>query len=219
MLQRYYPSGLLGLGLTALLASFMSGMAGNVTAFNTVWTYDIYQAYIRPNETEQHYVWMGHVATVAGAALSVGTTYLAMNFSNMGDYLLLVFSLFMFPMSTAFLLGMFWKRTSATGAFAGMLTGVGVSCLHYALYRFGVLHYRTDMAANLYTIIVGWSAGFTVSVVLSLLTKPRPESELQGLVYSVGKKGWDENLPWHSRPAVWGAGLLGMLATLAIIFW
>lgn len=221
MLQRYYPSGLLGIGLTALLASFMSGMAGNVTAFNTVWTFDIYQAYIRPKRSEQHYVRVGRIATVAGTLLSVATSYLVMRFSNMGDYLVLIFALFIYPMSTAFLLGMFWKRATSTGAFYGMTVGVAANITHYALYRFGFVHYRTDMAANTYIVIVGWLLGLAVAVGLSLVTEPHPESRLQGLVYSLSpaRTRYSDTKHWYEKPELWGIAILGMLALLAWIFW
>lgn len=218
MLERYYSTGLLGVGLTALLASFMSGMAGNVTAFNTVWTFDIYQAYLSPKRSEQHYVRMGRIATVAGTLLSVATTYLAMKFNNMGDYLLLIFALFMFPMSTAFLLGMFWRRTTATGAFYGMVVGVATNLVHYALYRFGVVHYRTDMASNTYIIIVGWLLGFAVAVVLSLLTEPYPDSRLKGLVYSLSSRE-QANKITDLGPSLCGIAILIALALLAWFFW
>ncbi len=219
LIQRYYPAGLLGIGLTALLASFMSGMAGNVTAFNTVWTFDIYQAYIRPNQPEHHYVWMGRLATVVGTLLSVGTSYMVMRFSNMGDYLVLIFSLFLFPLSTAFLLGMFWKRTTSSGAFYGMIAGVGANLAHYALYQFGVVHYRTEMAANIYIIIVGWLLAFLVIVGLSLVTQPRPESELEGLVYSLARTLRGHAMPWYVNPKTWAIALLLMLGLLGAIFW
>jgi len=219
LLQRYYPPGLLGIGLTALLASFMSGMAGNVTAFNTVWTFDIYQAYIRPRQPERHYVWMGRCATVVGTILSVGTSYIVMRFSNMGDYLVLIFSLFLFPLSTAFLLGMFWKRATATGAFYGMVAGVGTNLIHYALYHFGFIRYRTDMAANIYIIIVGWLVAFAVATGLSLVTKPRSETQLEGLVYSRARKFRENPDPWHKSPALAGIALLVMLGIVSIAFW
>ena len=117
MMARYYPAGLLGLGLTALMASFMSGMAGNVTAFNTVWTFDIYQSYIRPRESDAHYLWMGRVATVVGIAISMATAYAAMRFNNIMDMLQLVFSFVNAPLFATFLLGMFWTRTTGHGAF------------------------------------------------------------------------------------------------------
>ena len=219
MLQRYYPAGLMGLGLTALLASFMSGMAGNVTAFNTVWTFDIYQSYICPNRSEHHYVRMGRIATVVGTLISVSTSFLVMRFNNMGDYLVLIFALFIYPMSTAFLLGMFWKRATSTGAFLGMVAGVSSNLIHYLLYRVGVVHYHTEMAANTYISIVGWLTGMSVAVAVSLFTEPRPESQLEGLVYSLSPSHASDQTRWFARPALWALGLLVMFGCLAWIFW
>ena len=119
LLLRYFPAGMLGLGLTALMASFMSGMAGNVTAFNTVWTYDIYQAYIRPSASDAHYLWMGRMSTVFGIAASVATAYVAAQFNNIMDVLQLVFAFVNAPLLATFLLGMFWKRATGHGAFIG----------------------------------------------------------------------------------------------------
>ena len=123
MLISLFPSGMLGLGLTALLASFMSGMAGNVTAFNTVWTYDIYQSHIRRDASDAHYLWMGRAATVGGIALSVAAAYVASTFNNIMDLLQLVFAFVNAPLFATFALGMFWRRATGHGAFAGLLAG------------------------------------------------------------------------------------------------
>ena len=117
MLINYFPNGLLGLGLVALMASFMSGMAGNVTAFNTVWTYDIYQSYIRKDASDNHYLWMGRFTTVWGIALSVAAAYMATKFNNIMDMLQLVFGFVNAPLFATFLLGMFWRRSTGHGAF------------------------------------------------------------------------------------------------------
>src|SRR5262249_11361914 len=127
MLGHYFPSGILGLGLTALMASFMSGMAGNVTAFNTVWTYDIYQSYIRPGRSDQQYLWMGKMATVFGIAMSVVAAYVAAKFNNIMDLLQLVFAFVNAPLFATFLLGMFWRRATGHGAFFGLLMGTGAA--------------------------------------------------------------------------------------------
>ena len=133
MLLHFFPTGILGLGLTALLASFMSGMAGNVTAFNTVWTYDIYQAYINKRGTDAHYLWMGRMATIGGIVLSIGAAYAAKNFNNIMDALQLIFSLVNAPLFATFLLGMFWKRTTGHGAFTGLIAGTCGALLHHGL--------------------------------------------------------------------------------------
>jgi len=233
MLLHYFPTGLLGLGLTALLASFMSGMAGNVTAFNTVWTYDIYQSYIRPNATDDHYLWMGRVATVFGIAISMVAAYAATRFNNILDMLQLVFAFVNAPLFATFLLGMFWKRTTGHGAFVGLLSGTASAALHHGLtlsvgavsgikgaWLGSVLHlYPSEMAQNFWTAIWAWTACFSVTIVVSLLTRPRPENELVGLVYSLTERPSEENVKWYLRPAILGLIVLGMTALLNFVFW
>ena len=133
LVKKYCPRGLLGLALTGLLASFMSGMAGNVTAFNTIWTYDLYQAYFAPNKSDEHYAWMGRFITVAGILLSIACAYVAKRYDNIMDFIQLVFSFVNAPLFATFLLGMFWKRCTATGAFLGLFGGIGTSVLVYGL--------------------------------------------------------------------------------------
>jgi SSS family solute:Na+ symporter len=219
MLKRFYPPGLLGLGLTALLASFMSGMAGNVTAFNTVWTYDIYQAYVRRNGSDAHYLWMGRMATVFGTLVSIATAYVAMRFGNIMDLLQLVFSFINAPLLATFLLGMFWARTTPNGAFWGLLSGTGAAAVHYVLTgvaggRAGWLHvYPSDMAQNFWGAIYAWVACFLMTILVSLVTKPRDRKDLAGLVYSLTPKQLEPGLAWFRRPAVLGVIVL-VLAVL-----
>jgi SSS family solute:Na+ symporter len=233
MLLHYFPSGLLGLGLTALMASFMSGMAGNVTAFNTVWTYDIYQAYLKRDGSDAHYLWMGRMATVFGIALSVATAYLATAFNNIMDLLQLVFAFVNAPLFATFLLGMFWKRTTGHGAFAGLVSGTLAAALHHGLtipagataavkggWLGTVLNtYASEMAQNFWTAIWAWTACFVVTIVVSLLTRPRPDEELRGLVYSLTERPRDEGQVWYRRPAVLAVLVLGMTLALNILFW
>ena len=211
MLSHYYPAGMLGVGITALLASFMSGMAGNVTAFNTVWTYDIYQSYIRRDAPDEHYLWMGRVATITGVLLSVAAAYVALQFSNIMDYLQLIFSFVNAPLFATFLLGMFWKRATGHGAFFGLLAGTAAAATHYGLVKNGTLHYSSDMAANFYGAIYAWTTCFVLTIAISLITKPRPAKELVGLVYSETEKPRHGALPWIERPATW-AILVGAIA-------
>src|SRR5437660_3703889 len=215
MLLHYFPTGILGLGLTALLASFMSGMAGNVTAFNTVWTYDIYQSYINPKASDQHYLWMGRMATIFGIALSIFAAYMANSFNNIMDMLQLVFAFVNAPLFATFLLGMFWKRTTGHGAFTGLLAGTLTAALHHSLTLpmgasagvkggwLGLVHtYPSEMAQNFWTAIFAWTACFTVTIVVSLLTKPRDPSQLKGLVYSFTERPQSQTLPWYHRPEI-----------------
>jgi solute:Na+ symporter, SSS family len=225
LLQKLYPSGLMGLGLAALLASFMSGMAGNVTAFNTVWTYDIYQTYIRPGADDAHYLWMGRMATVFGTIASVAAAYVAMTFNNIMDLLQLVFSFINAPLFATFLLGMFWKRTTANGAFWGLLGGTVATGVHYALTgvaggRVGLLHtYPSDMAQNFWGAIFAWSGCFLLTVLVSFVTKPREEKDLVGLVYSLTPKPTNEGLPWFRRPLPLGVVVLITAVILNLYFW
>jgi SSS family solute:Na+ symporter len=232
MLGHYFPPGLLGLGLTALMASFMSGMAGNVTAFNTVWTYDIYQAYIRKGKSDAHYLWMGRMATIGGILLSVATAYATTQFNNIMDMLQLVFAFVNAPLFATFLLGMFWRRTTGHGAFTGLLSGTLAAAVHHGLslpagsgvgikggWLGSVMHtYPSEMAQNFWTAIWAWTTCFVVTIVVSLLTKPRPEEELRGLVYSLTERPKDEGEPWYRRPGPLAVVVLAMTLVLNLIF-
>jgi SSS family solute:Na+ symporter len=232
LLVRYFPAGMLGLGLTALMASFMSGMAGNVTAFNTVWTYDIYQAYIKKSASDHHYLNVGRVATVVGIAASVATAYVAAQFNNIMDVLQLVFAFVNAPLLATFLLGMFWKRATGHGAFFGLLLGTTAAALHHGLTLpagaaagvkggwLGTLHvYPSEMAQNFYTAIWAWTVCFVLTIVISLVTRPRPESELVGLVRSLTTIPPDEQLAWYQRPATLGVIVLTAVFILNVYFY
>ncbi len=231
MLLHFFPTGILGLGLTALLASFMSGMAGNVTAFNTVWTYDIYQAYINKKGSDAHYLWMGRMATIGGVVLSIGAAYAVTNFNNIMDALQLVFSIVNAPLFATFLLGMFWKRTTGHGAFSGLIAGTGAALLHHGLtiptnalpgmhggWLAIVHHYPSDMAQNFWTAIFAFSINLVVTIVVSLATKPRAESELVGLVYSLTPKPAEGHLSWYQKPATLAVGVIAILIVLNLVF-
>jgi solute:Na+ symporter, SSS family len=226
MLLHYFPTGILGLGLTALLASFMSGMAGNVTAFNTVFTYDLYQSYIHKGASDRHYLAVGRWATVGGILLSISTAYAAISFNNIMDTLQLVFSFVNAPLFATFLLGMFWKRTTGHAAFTGLITGTLAAVVHHGLtlpieahvgihggWITIVHHYPSDMAQNFWGAIFAFSSNFIITVIVSFLTKPKPESELVGLVRSLTPKPSSSHLIWWKRPeALAVAVLLGAVA-------
>jgi SSS family solute:Na+ symporter len=231
MLLHFFPTGVLGLGLTALLASFMSGMAGNVTAFNTVWTYDIYQAYINKKGTDAHYLWMGRMATIGGVLLSVGAAYLVTNFNNIMDALQLIFSIVNAPLFATFLLGMFWKRTTGHAAFTGLLSGTAAALIHHGLTLpadavagihggwIHILHrYPSDMAQNFWTAIFAFTVNLLVTIAVSLVTKPHAETELVGLVYSLTPKPIETHLNWYQKPATLAVAVLAMLIVLNLVF-
>jgi SSS family solute:Na+ symporter len=207
LMAKFYPAGMLGVGLTGLMASFMSGMAGNVTAFNTVWTYDIYQSYIRKGAPDSHYLRVGRITTIVGVALSIAAAYLATQYNNIMDLLQLVFGFVNAPLFATFLLGMFWKRATANGAFIGLITGTAAAaatwCLTIAEGKGGVLaqlhQFPSVMAQNFWIAINAWTTCCVVTFLVSLVTQPRPEKELEGLVYGLTKIPADR-VEWYRRP-------------------
>jgi SSS family solute:Na+ symporter len=232
LVKKYCPTGLLGLALTALLASFMSGMAGNVTAFNTVWTYDLYQAYLAPNKTDQHYFRMGQAITVVGILLSIACAYFASMYNNAMDIIQLVFGFVNAPLFATFLLGMFWSRTTGTGAFLGLFGGIGGSALFHSLtlaagnppgvkggYLGVVQTFPSEMAQNFWLASFAFLVCFTLTLVISLATaRTKTDEELKGLVYSLTPKIKVEEKEWYLRPAVVGIILLACCIVLNIIF-
>jgi len=216
LMARYYSHGLLGLGVTAMLASFMSGMAGNVTAFNTVFTYDLYQAYVAPGRADRHYLMMGRAATIAGALLSIGTAYIVLHFNNLMDYVQLLFSFFNAPLFATFLLGMFTMWATPAGGFTGLVAGTLAGLGHYLAYHFHWLPYGSDMAANFYGAMCAWSVCFMVTSTVSLVTRRKPAAELAGLVY---RRPANDSAGDH--PSMKGAWIFaGCVAVgLAIVNW
>ncbi len=228
LMAQFYPSGMLGVGLTALMASFMSGMAGNVTAFNTVWTYDLYQGHIRKHAPDAHYLMVARITTIAGVALSVATAYLAAQFNNIMDFLQLVFGFVNAPLFATFLLGMFWKRTTGHGAFTGLLAGTAAAAATHGLtlaenkggWLGASAHtFPSTMAQNFWIAIFAWSACFAVTVLVSLMSRPRPAEELGDLVYGLTKIPHDANLAWYQRPFSLAVVVAIALAALNLLFW
>jgi SSS family solute:Na+ symporter len=222
LLSKLYPNGILGVGITALIASFMSGMAGNVTAFNTVFTFDIYQSYIKKNASEKHYLYVGKATTIAGVLISIATAYIARSFNSIMDLLQLVFSFVNAPLFATFFLGMFWKRTTANGAFYGLLSGTLAAALTHGLTT---AEGKGGWIANIHTYYSGTSQAFNiagiafivcfvVTVLVSLVTKPKEESSLVGLVYSLTPKQNDKAKVWYKNPLV--LGIIVLLATLIL---
>ncbi len=221
LLKKLYPSGILGVGITALIASFMSGMAGNVTAFNTVFTYDLYQSHIRPHASEKHYLNVGKATTVIGILLSIITAYVARGFNSIMDLLQLVFSFVNAPLFATFLLGMFWKKCTSNGAFWGLLSGTATAALTYSLT---MAEGKGGSIANLHTFYSGTSQAFNiawisfsvcliVTYVISLFTEKKPENQLVGLVYSLTPRQQDKNRVWYKNP-LW----LAMIVVVVTVF-
>lgn len=226
MIAHYYPSGLLGVGITALMASFMSGMAGNVTAFNTVFTYDIYQPYIAKNKSDRHYLMVGKMITVVGILISIATAYIAKSFNNINDFLQLVFGFVNGPLFATFLLGMFWKRTTGHGAFWGLLTGTAAAAITHGVtvaegkggWIASWYEIKSGMGQAFIVAGVSWIANFITTILVSLATKPRPEEELRGLVYSLTEKPRYADGKWYERVVPLGLLLLILTILLNIIF-
>jgi SSS family solute:Na+ symporter len=227
MLARYCGPGLLGLGVTALIAGFMSGMAGNVSAFATVWTYDIYRPYMNRRATDAHYVLMGRWCTIVGVIASIGTAYLVTHFKSIMDYMQALVSFFIAPLFGTVILGMMWKRGTAKGGFWGLLCGTLVSVgmytgvvLHPEWLRYVALSPDAKpMAENLYRALWSWVVCVLVTVVVSLFTKPKTADELRGLVRAYTVIPNDRNLPLHKRPIFWGAGVALLFVVLQVVFW
>ncbi len=231
MLARYAGPGLLGLGVTALIAGFMSGMAGNVSAFATVWTYDIYKPihlWIKKTEgTDAHYVKIGRWCTIIGVLISIGTAYLVQQFASIMDYVQALFSFFVAPLFGTVIFGMLWKRTTAAGGFWGLFAGIGSSIAMWAWVKLdpGALKFialsehAKDMAENMYRALWSWIICVVVTVVVSLLTKPKPDSELVGLVKSVTTVPSEGDLPLYKRPIIWASVIFVVFLVLNIIFW
>ncbi len=245
LLGYYFPEGMLGLGLTALMASFMSGMAGNVTAFNTVWTYDLYQGYIKPDATDQHLLWVGRLTTIVGIALSIGAAYFALHFDNIMNLLQEVFGFVNAPLFATLALGMFWKRSTGHGAFWGLVAGTLAAAVVLGCsvppavagtmipaawgLKGGWLSAALGMHPHVFTSglaqafwIAIWAFVFSfgVGLVISLFTpRLKADADLNGLVYSMTPKPVDTELAWYKKPWVLAVIVLGVSLLLNIIFW
>ena len=227
LMAAFYPAGMLGVGLTALMASFMSGMAGNVTAFNTVFTYDIYQSYLHKGAPDSHYLMVGRITTVVGIALSIATAYLAQHYNNIMDLLQLVFGFVNAPLFATFLLGMFWRRATGHGAFFGLLSGTTAAALTHGLTIaedkggwIGALHtFPSVMAQNFYIAIFAWSTCFLVTILISTMTKPKTDSQLESLVYGLTKIPHEHGVPWYKRPGPLAVVVAVICIALNFLFW
>jgi SSS family solute:Na+ symporter len=195
-------------------------MAGNVTAFNTVWTFDIYQTHVNPGKPDTHYLNMGRFATIFAVAVGIATAFVTkVWFNNLMDYVQLLFAFFNAPLFATFLLGMFWKRATPNAGFCGLLAGILAALAHWLLYHFHVIAYHTDMAANFYQAIWAFTVCFLVTVLVTQFTEAKKDAELVGLVYALTPKPQRSHLPWYERPGILAIGILALCAVLNIIFW
>ncbi len=227
MLVRYCGPGLLGLGVTALIAGFMSGMAGNVSAFSTVWTYDIYGAFLNKKATDKHYVAMGRWCTFIGVLISVGTAYLVQHAASIMDYVQGLFSFFIAPLFGTVILGMMWKRTTKEGGFWGLLAGTCTAIGLFLWVHFdpSALRYvalspdAKGLAEDMYRALWSWLVCVIVTVLVSLATKPKPVAELEGLVYGVVPLPVEHDDHWYQKPIVWAGVIAVLFVVLNVVFW
>jgi SSS family solute:Na+ symporter len=229
MLARYCGPGLLGLGITALVAGFMAGMAGNVSAFATVWTYDLYRPYLNKTAPDKHYVTMGRWCTLIGLFISIGTAYLVMGFASIMDYVQALFGFFIAPLFGTVVLGMLWKRVTRWGGFIGLLAGTSASITMFLLMQkvdpqrwvpvFALSPHAKGLAQDMYQSLWSCVTCVVVTVLVTLFTKPKPDEELRGLVYSLTDVAHEEHASFWHRPVVWGFAALALLVILQIIFW
>ena len=224
MMDQLLPNGVLGIAMTGLLAAFMAGMAANVSSFNTVVTYDIIEPYVRPGRPDEYYLRMGRIVTVAGVLVAIGTAFIASGYQNIMDYIQLLFSFFNAPLFATFIIALFWKRATPWSGIAGLAAGtLGAAAAHY-LNQWGVIDLGTPQAAAFWGAGVAFAADAIVTVLVSLVTAPKPESQLRGLVWSLtpktmrqpGRAGADTG--WYRSPAVLGGGVLAACVALNVIF-
>jgi SSS family solute:Na+ symporter len=224
LISKLLPTGMLGLAVTGLLAAFMAGVAANVTSFNTVVSYDLWQAYVRKDADDTHYVRVGRIATVLGILVAIATAFIAKGYSNIMDYIQLLFSYFNAPLFATFIIAMFWRRATPWAGLAGIIAGTLGAFLTHLLYSKGQLSFASAQAANFWGAGVAFIADAIVTVVVSLVTKPKPDKELEGLVWGLART--DERAEeqtsadrvWWRRPVPLGVGALVIAAALNIPF-
>jgi SSS family solute:Na+ symporter len=216
LMEKYLPQGVLGVAVTGLLAAFMAGMAANVSSFNAVFTYDIWQDYLKPGRSDRYYLNVGRIVTVGGVLLAIATALIASSFSNIQNYLQTLFSFFNVPLFCVFIIGMFWRRASKSAGFWGILTGTLTAAAVYFLYKQGVLNFRSDLQETMWGSVAAFAVGALAMIIASLLEKPKTNEELHGLVYGMEIKDASETAAaaWYRSPVVMGVGVLVLCAAL-----
>jgi SSS family solute:Na+ symporter len=227
MLARYCGPGLMGLGITALVAGFMAGMAGNVSAFATVWTYDLYRPYLKKDASDQHYVSMGRWCTIIGLIISIFTAYLVTRSKSMMDYVQALFGFFIAPLFGTVVIGMLWKRVTRWGGFLGLLAGVASSVTIFAMMKvdqhwvgvFCSTPLAQPLAQAMWQALWSTITCVVVTVIVTLVTQPKPDSELVGLVYSLTDVPHEEHASLFHKPGFWAVLAFAAFVVLQIIFW
>jgi solute:Na+ symporter, SSS family len=222
LMREYLPNGMLGIGLAGLMAAFMAGVAANVSAFNTVVTTDLWEPYVRPDREDSYYLRIGRIATVAGILVSIFTALVASGYTNIMNYIQVLFSIFNVPLFATFIIGMFWKRTSPAAGFWGMVAGSVGALGTYVLYKTDVIGFGSDLAEAFWGAIVAFVLDAIVTVIVTLFTQPKPVEELEGLVYGMAVAE-DENADpadnvWYRNPNVLGYSVLGLTVVISLFF-
>jgi solute:Na+ symporter, SSS family len=216
LMNKYLPVGVLGVAVTGLLAAFMAGMAANVSAFNAVWTYDIWQDYIRPGRPDSYYLRVGRITTIVGVFIGILTAFIAAGYTNIGNYLQTLFSFFNVPIFLAFIVGMVWRKAGRGSGFWGMIVGVLVAFGTWVLYKVGVLSFRSDLAETQWGAIAGFATGLAAMVIATRFSAPKPLAELKGLVFGLQEVDvkTSARVPWFRSPVLWGIGVLVLCGLL-----
>ena len=221
LMNEYLPNGMLGVALAGLIAAFMAGVAANVSAFNTVVTYDLWEPYVKSDQSDEYYLRFGRIATVAGILIGIFTALIASGYNNIMDYIQLLFSFFNAPLFATFIIGMFWRRMTPWAGFWGLLAGtLGAAVAHYA-NKWGWVDLGSDQAAAFWGAIAAFVADAIVTVAVTMVTQPKPVEELQGLVYGMANVDEDadpQDKVWYRRPKILAAGALGLTAILSFVF-
>ncbi|HEU0315724.1 MAG TPA: sodium:solute symporter family protein [Solirubrobacteraceae bacterium] len=224
LIAKYFPEGMLGLAVTGLLAAFMAGVAANVTAFNTVFTYDIWESYVRRDRDAAYYLRVGRLATFGGLVVAIGTAFIAKGYSNIMNYIQLLFSYFNAPLFATFIIGMFWRRSTPRAGLAGLVAGTLAAFVTHELYSMHHLTFGSAQSANFGGAIVAFVADAVVTVAVSLVTAPKPEEDLRGLVWGLQRREQADDdfvtgdSSWYRSPWLLGGGALAIVAVLNVLF-
>jgi solute:Na+ symporter, SSS family len=218
LMNKYLPVGVLGVAVTGLLAAFMAGMAANVSSFNAVWTYDIWQDYIRPGRPDSYYLRVGRITTIVGVFIGIGTAFIASGYNNISNYFQTLFSFFNVPIFVAFIVGMFWKKAGRGSGFWGLIVGVALSFGTWVLYKQHVISFRSDLNENQWGAIIGFTGGVLAMVIATRFSPPKPISELRGLVWGHAEPDTQAaaHVPWYKSPLLLGIGVLVLSALLYV---
>jgi SSS family solute:Na+ symporter len=216
LMNKYLPTGVLGVAITGLLAAFMAGMAANVSSFNAVWTYDIWQNYIRPGRPDSYYLRVGRYTTVVGVFIGILTAFIAAGYNNIANYLQTLFSFFNVPIFLAFIVGMVWRKAGRGSGFWGMIVGTLVAFGTWVLYKVGVLSFRSDLAETQWGAIAGFATGLAAMGIATRFSAPKPLAELKGLVFGLQEQDVQTtaSIPWFKSPVLWGIGALVLCGLL-----